>query len=200
MRLSASVTAVVLVLALLLAVIGTGYGLWTKTLAIQGTVQTGDFNAKFTAASTNDPPVNAAGDPVVSPDPCTPGLNPTGCTAPAKDVGSCTARIVRDSHWAEPREVQVVVSNAYPGYECQVDVTLTKGGCVPECIKYVLTDKPPQLAVTELSHLAGTVLDHAGQEVKGKFRVSVNQSAHQDATYRFTVSITAALWQLCWHR
>ena len=127
MRLSASVTAVLLFLVLSLAAVGAGYGLWTKTLAVQGTVQTGDFNAKFTAASTNDPPVNAAGDPVVSPDPCTPDLNPTGCTAPAKDVGSCTATIIRRPHWAEPREVKVVVSNAYPGYECEVEVTIAKG-------------------------------------------------------------------------
>ena len=197
MRLSASMSVVVLVLVLSLAAVGVAYGFWANTLSVQGTVQTGDFNAKFTAASTNDPLVNAAGDPVVSPDPCTPGLNPTGCTAPAKDVGSCTARVIRHPYWAEPREVKVAVSNAYPGYECEVDVTLTKGGCVPECIKYVVIDSPPQLAVTELSHLTGTVLDHAGQEVEGSFLVSVNQSAHQDATYEFTVSITATLWLWC---
>jgi len=178
MRLSVSMSVVVLALMLSLAAVGVGYGLWTKTLAIQGTVQTGDFNAKFTAASTNDPPgtIDPGGD---------------------KDVGSCTARVIRHPYWAEPREAKVVVSNAYPGYECQVDVTIAKGGCVPECMKYVVMNSPPQLAVTELSHLSGTVLDHEGQEVKGRFLVGVNQSAQQDATYEFTVSITAALWLWC---
>jgi len=158
--------------------VGAGYGLWSKTLAVQGTVQTGYFNAKFTAASTNDPP---------------------GTIDPGKDknVGSCTATVIGHPHWGEPREVKVVVSNAYPGYECQVDVTIAKGGCVPECIKYVVIDSPPQLAVTELSHLTGTVLDHEGDTVNGTFLVGVNQPAHQDATYEFTVSITATLWLSC---
>jgi len=178
MRPTASVTAVLLFLVLSLAVVGAGYGLWSRALAIQGTVQTGDFNAKFTAASTNDPPGTID-----------PGKD--------KDVGSCTARVIRDCHWAEPREVKVVVSNAYPGYECEVDVTIAKGGCVPECIKHVVIDSPPELAVTELSHLTGTVLDHEGQKVKGRFLVGVNQSAHQDASYEFTVSITAGLWLWC---
>ncbi|GAI50991.1 unnamed protein product, partial [marine sediment metagenome] len=39
-----------------LACCGVGYAHWTKTLDIDGTVETGEFNAGFTACSTNDPP------------------------------------------------------------------------------------------------------------------------------------------------
>jgi hypothetical protein len=179
MRLSASITAVVLALILSLALVGVGYGVWANTLAIQGTVQTGDFNAKFTAASTNDPPGTID-----------PGKH--------KDVGSCTAKLVEDGCWCgKTGKVKVVVSNAYPSYECEVDVTIEKGGCLPECIKYVVIDSPPELTVEDLSHLGGTVLNHSGDKVKGKFRVHVEQSAQQDATYQFTVSMTTGLWYFC---
>ena len=65
------------------------------------------------------------------------------------------------------------------------------------CVEYVVIDSPPQRAVREPSHLTSTVLDQKGDEVEGSFLVSVNQSAHQDATYEFTVSLTAGWWLWC---
>jgi hypothetical protein len=180
MRLSASITAVVLVLVLSLATVGVAYGLWVETLAIQGTVQTGEWNLKFTAASTNDPPGSID-----------PGKD--------KDVGSCTAKVVKDCSCCKSSLVKVLVSNAYPSYECEASVTIEKGGTIPECIKYVTIDSPPELTVEEVSHLTGTHLDRCGEEVKGRFRVHVEQSAQQDATYEFTVSIAGGWWLWCQH-
>jgi hypothetical protein len=182
-RLSTSITAVVLVLVLSLAAVGVAYGLWARTLAIQGTVQTGEWvesNLKFTAASTNDPSGSVHLDP-----------------GKDKDVGSCTAEVVKDCSCGKSSLVKVLVSNAYPSYECEVDVTIEKGGSIPECIKYVTIKSPPELTVEELSHLTGAYLNRCGEEVKGRFRVHVEQSAEQAATYEFTVSIERGLWSSC---
>lgn len=43
-----------LILLISLAMVGTGYGLWSKTLFIDGTVNTGQVNVAFTAAFTDD--------------------------------------------------------------------------------------------------------------------------------------------------
>lgn len=180
MRLSAGITVVVLIFVLSLATLGVAYGFWAKTLGIQGTVQTGEWNLKFTAASTNDPPGSI--DP-----------------GKEKDVGSCTAEVVKESWCGKSNLVKVLVSNAYPSYECEIDVTIEKGGTIPECIKSVTIDSPPELTVEELSHLAGTYLDRCGEKAKGKFRVHVEQSAKQDASYEFTVSINGGWWLWCQH-
>ena len=53
-RAALPVGATVLVLMISLAMVGTGYGLWSKTLFIDGVVNTGQVNVAFTAAFTDD--------------------------------------------------------------------------------------------------------------------------------------------------
>ena len=53
-RLALPLGAMVMVLVVGLATVGVGYGLWSKTLFIDGTVNTGQVNVAFTAAFTDD--------------------------------------------------------------------------------------------------------------------------------------------------
>ena len=47
-------TTTIVLLFIALASVGIGYGLWSKTLFIDGTVNTGQVNVAFTAAFTDD--------------------------------------------------------------------------------------------------------------------------------------------------
>jgi len=123
-----------------LAALGVVYGLWSKNLLINGTVRTGDLNADWDAIRTNDPSLLT----VVSPDPCTPELNPTGCVAPRKDVGSCDARVLGTGETEWPGQVaEVLIRNAYPSYECTVDALITNTGTIPFNLTGAAIDLPP---------------------------------------------------------
>ncbi len=71
--------ATVMVLVVALAMVGVGYGLWSKTLFIEGTVNTGRVNVAFTAAFTDD-------DDVVD-DPAKDSQDTASCVAQG-DIGS----------------------------------------------------------------------------------------------------------------
>lgn len=64
-------TLVLLVLTLVvaLAALGVGYGLWSKTLTIGGTVQTGDLDAVWFYASCDETEDKPVGEYSVAPDP-----------------------------------------------------------------------------------------------------------------------------------
>lgn len=59
----AEIGALFMVLVLALASLGVAYGLWSKTLTIDASVNTGDVNAEFTEAFTDDD--NLSNDPLL---------------------------------------------------------------------------------------------------------------------------------------
>lgn len=167
-----------------LAALAVGRALFSGDLSIETTVETAEeFNANFIAASTNDPP-----------DTIDPGKD--------KHVGTCTAEIVYDGcrcGCAKARTVRVVVDNAYPSYECDVDFTIKKSGCLPECITAITIEAPPQLTVLDISDppLLGRELSWSGEEADGSLWVHVEQSAQPSSTYEFTVTLRTGLWYKC---
>jgi len=161
-----ALAAVVLVVAL--ASLGMAHGVWAKTLTIDGTVNTGKFNADFIAASTDDPPGTID-----------PGYD--------KDVASCTATVVSTDL------VEVVIINGYPSYTCTFTTTIHNGGTVPERREPLEFDVPAVLTVTDLNDLTGFVLDPGREDVE-EFSVHVEQEAEQGAIYYFTIKKPFSLW------
>lgn len=161
----------VVVLVVALASLGVAHGLWAKSLTIDGTVNTGEINANFIDASTDDPPGTID-----------PGYG--------KDVASCTATVV-DKHL-----VEVVITNAYPSYTCTFTTTIYNGGCLPECRKPLEFDVPPVLTVTDLNDLTGVIL-YPGEKDIEEFSVHLEQEAEQGATYYFTIKKPFSLWCKC---
>jgi len=163
-----AVALAMVVLVVALSSLGLAHGLWAKTLTIDGTVNTGKFNADFIAASTDDPP-----------DTIDPGYD--------KDVASCTATVVSTDL------VEVVITNAYPSYTCTFTTTIHNGGTVPERREPLEFVVPAVLTVTDLNDLTGVVLD-PGQEDVEEFSVHVEQEAEQGAIYYFTIKKPFSLW------
>ena len=177
-----------LVLVGLLGALAVGYGLWSKTLTIEGTVNTGNFNADWDAASTNDPTA-AAGE--VSLDPCTVGLNPTGCTAPAKDVGSCD--IVAGSIGTQM--LGIVIDNAYPSYECTITASITNTGDIPFNVVGVALE--PDSVPGELLGDCTTPTDpqvDPDEEWTASCTVHVTQDATERTTYNVSAVVCVGQW------
>ena len=170
-----------LVLVGLLGALAVGYGLWSKTLTIEGTVTTGDFNADWDTATTNDP--------VGTLDPCTPGLNPTGCTAPAKDVGSCVVTGLGT------QDLEILIDNAYPSYECTITASITNTGDIPFNVVGVALE--PDSVPGELLGDCVTPPDpqvDPDEEWTASCTVHVTQDATERTTYNVSAVVCVGQW------
>lgn len=164
-----------------LALLAVGWGLWSKTLKVEGTVTTGDFNAQWTEVSTNDP---SGEEP--SPDPCT-QLNPNKCDYPPKDVGSCDA-------WVDEQNDQLLhvqIENAYPSYECTITASVLNSGTIPFNILVDGYGSAPELDVI-CEPPEGQV--DPGQTAQGACWVHVKQEAKERSTYEASATLCVAQW------
>lgn len=161
-----------LFLALVIALggIGVGYAMWDKTLFIDGTVNTGEVNAEFTAASGNDTGID-------------PGYD--------KDVANCTVVIdAKDS-----QKLHITINNGYPCYTCVITYTITNTGTIPVMVQALTVPNPiPQVTVTWTPGIAvGDQID-PGDSRTGTISIHVEQIAGELATYTFDAEIYLVQW------
>jgi hypothetical protein len=116
MKKSLPLGTLVIVLILALASIGVGYGLWAKTLKIEGDVHTGVLNAVYSIEEVSE-----------SYDYNTPGLGEWE----GKDVGSCVAELLDGLPNPGPQLIKVTIRNSYPSYNCFMLYDITNAGTIP---------------------------------------------------------------------
>jgi hypothetical protein len=110
-----------MVLILALATIGVGYGLWAKTLVIEGKVRTGELNAIYSIER-----VAESWD----------FNNPIGEEWEGKDVALCEAvldasGLKPDLPNTGPQAIKVTITNSYPSFNCFVLYDITNTGSIP---------------------------------------------------------------------
>lgn len=182
----------VMALVFALAVLGVAYGLWSKTLTVGGTVQTGDLNADWTLAS--------CGELHGWPGPFQQG------EYLGKDVGSVTAAI----DLLNPQVLHFTVENGYPSYVADCEVEYTNTGTIP--LNIVATDIVPGQGLTNCTltgnqtktlscdQLTVVFVDGIGLQldpddtVASSLRIHVEQLAKERTTYGFEVRVCLAQW------
>jgi len=90
-----------LVLLIALGTLGLGYGFWSESLQINGTVSTGNLDVAFVATG-----------PATEYDP--------------GDAATCVFAIDPNGN-----SMQVTIEGAYPWYECNIPVSVVNNGTVP---------------------------------------------------------------------
>jgi hypothetical protein len=120
-------------------------GLWSKNLVIEGTVTTGDLNADWDCAYTNDdalnftPPTSGPCSTLV-PETGDGGADPNNLDWPNfvdsdpfvyKDVGECRVTIGDPEEEFGNQVAVVAITNAYPSYECEITLGLSNTGSIP---------------------------------------------------------------------
>jgi hypothetical protein len=181
-----------LLLILALATVGVSYGLWSKTLTINGTVYTGSLDARWTFASCAEfYPWPTGGN--------------TG-EFEGKDIGSVEAWIDQ----ADDQLMHVVVRNAYPSYAADCQVHFMVEGTIPVIVRGTGIFPGPGLTNCELTGAntktltcdqitikfydnLGTQL-HPGDEAASSLMFHIEQPAEMNATYTFDVGICMAQW------
>jgi len=175
-----------LVIVGLLGALAVGYGLWSKTLTVNGTVHTGNFNADWDWVTVSDQGL----------DPCTernPNWDPAlgKCPAPAKDVGSCNAWIGTD-----PQDLFILIGNAYPSYECTITAAISNTGSIPFNVLVDGYSADPELDII-CDDPSGKQVD-PGQPPDNELPVScwvhVRQEAKERSYYTASATLCVAQW------
>jgi len=188
-------TVVLLVFGLVLALasLGVAYGLWSKVLTIEGTVNTGDLNADWNLVS--------CGELYGWPGPFSQG------EFLGKDVGSVVGTIDPNDH----QIIHFTVNNGYPSYvaDCEVEysntgtipvnvvgVTIIPGAGLTNCILTGTQTKTltcDQLTVKFVDGIS-LQLDPGGEPFASSLRIHVEQLAKERTSYGFEVGICLAQW------
>jgi hypothetical protein len=170
-----------LVLVIALAGLGAGYALWSTSLTIVTTVNTGNVDIDFTSATCSDVP----GEPDLG---------------NAKDVGYAECNILDTDGDGASEVLEITVTDAYPGYQLMVsDITVHGNGNVPVHItdtRLEYVSDPIALAMEGFwtdNNMVCTQL-HYSDSVSGNLWFHVKQEAAQGATYTFQMVIEAAQW------
>lgn len=204
-------TTVIVLLFVFLASIGVGYGLWSKTLQIDGSVNTGSVDAVFVNPFTDDD--NTVNDPTkdigdVSNCIQTPGGKyGLGSCDPAasghnnprkdKDVGYCVAVI--DPLDKTGETLLVTIDNAYPSYYCTVFFKVRNTGTIPVKVWGLSLGGP----AIESKYVTGHWTDiQVGQQidpgeaymVDADLDLHVEQIAPQSSTLTLVGKIQLAQW------
>ena len=176
-------TAIFATMLIALCLAGVSYAMWSKTLYIDGTVDTGEVNAIWTSATNFDL-----------------GLDPEWDfqTTKDKDVGSTTVEGIETQH------LIVTVNNAYPSYCNDIEVEFKNTGTIPVKIQSI-TITPDNFVLASGYGVndgeiyivfvdgIGTQLE-PGDPAASSFKFHVEQCAAELATYTFTVEVLLVQW------
>jgi predicted ribosomally synthesized peptide with SipW-like signal peptide len=110
-----------LVLVIALAVLGVGYALWSETLTISGTVQTGEVDVEFFTQSFEE---------------CVDVNGVLTCPEPPEKADAANCEVAWSNTATDPNDnganlLEVTVTGMYPSYHCKVSFDVKSTGNVP---------------------------------------------------------------------
>ena len=186
----------VLVLLVLLAMTGVAYGLWAKTLTIEGEIHTGTLHGKWTGALCTE----------FHPWPYSIATAVLG-EAEGKDVGWFEVEVDP----TDDNRLLITAWNAYPSYavDCQVEfmndgtipwkirgIALSPGQGLTNCIQTGTAQNPAlecdQLTVQLMDGIAAQY--EPGEVTAESLRFHVEQPAEMGSVYKFFVDVCVGQW------
>jgi hypothetical protein len=199
-------TTTVVLLFIALASVGIGYGLWSKTLYIDGTVNTGSVDSVFVDPFTDDDnemndsglDVGDTGECLLYGDgSCDPAASGHNVPRKDKDVGECIARLDPEDQTNETLLIEI--TNAYPSYYCTVFFDIHNTGTVPVKVQS-LGLKGPDITAGYITAewtdiFVGQQIDPCSQNmIPGDIDIHVEQSAPQGETLELKGTIQLVQW------
>jgi len=156
---------------LLVAVVAGAVAMWSDTLKINATIETGEVKVKFSTFECVEEP-----------------------EAEGKDVGSCT--VVGEIFDGEemPVKLKVTVSNAYPSYHVIVYFTVDNVRSIPvKLFSYEFVGVDAEALDVWLVIPEDTQID-PGYSSPYELHIHVKQDAAENSTYTFELELTFAQW------
>ncbi|MCJ7708580.1 MAG: hypothetical protein MUO38_13305 [Anaerolineales bacterium] len=209
---------IVALLILALATVGVGYGLWSETLHIYGTVNTGEVDAALSIeevdqlsnvnqeAAFNDYAPGFCSGYTIGQDCDDDGsvnddieaIDPLRLLP--KDVAECTAWL--DAQ--DPHVMRVLIANGYPSFNCFVMYNVQNTGTIPINIHRPVYTNPNPAAIhfngwPPSCYLNNTQLDPGaglgpGEQAFCNLHIHVEQPALENSTYEVSIEIFGHQW------
>lgn len=177
------VGTILIVLAVLLATVGVGYGLWSERLVVGGTVATGEVDVGFSGPYTYEW-VFVDGDWELEPAEKDPF---TTCTAGLYDYDTASDGL---------EGMTVTVAGAYPGYLCGVYFDVSNIGSVPVKITRPIADSGnPSFVILDGCYADWTQLEPGESGWCYFYTLFDNEDqVPENATFTFHFDIEARQW------
>ena len=178
-----------LTLLFALSTVGLTYSMWSESLSITGTIETGYLSGIWVVAANFDPP-----PPDSTGDPSHPNILPR-----TKDVGYTSVEGLGTD------TLIITVHNGYPCYYNDLQVEFDYTGSVPVHIVDIIVEPiggwtlasaygadDGEMWVDFVDGIGSQL--HQGDTAAASFKIHVEQPAKQDSTYAFTVKIVLVQW------
>lgn len=168
-------------LALIVASVGAITAMWSETLRVNVTVSTGEVDVKWSDWGCND----------TGADPQTPGGQFNN--SEGKDVAQCYVEPEIFDEEDDVIKLNVTIVNAYPGYRAFIWLVVDNIGTIPvKLYNYTVTPTDPALDVS-FNALQGTQIHPGGNDTISLI-IDVLQTAEENTTYTFEITLTYAQW------
>ncbi len=170
----------ILALTILLASLATAYAMWSETLRINVTINTGEVDVEWSDWACSDE----------GPDPQAPGFD----NSEEKDVASCIVEPELYDDEGDVIKLRVTITNAYPGYQPEFKFLVDNIGSIPvKLYDYEITGVDDTALDVEF-HVPADTQIHPGDASEYDMTVTVLQTAEEGATYTFEITLTFAQW------
>ncbi len=167
---------------ILLAVVGSAAALWSDSLKILVTVNTGNVDVEFSPPTTNDPEGNID-----------PGYD--------KNVATCYASLdeIENEDDDNPPgnndlDLNITIVNAYPSYSCTVIFDVTNVGTIPVKGPHIIEVINEFGDGVSWMHNMTEVQIDPGQSVWFEIMFHVEQPADENATYTLQLRLMFHQW------
>jgi len=152
--------------------VGTGYALWSESLYINGTVNTGSLGAEMVVISTYDNELDIE-------------------NLPSKDVSNVTAVVSEDGS-----TMNITVNIAYPCITYTVVFNVTNTGTIP--LKIFISDSnvPPCMDVTISPNISyqNEIQVHPGESLQFTITIHLDNSCSENSQYNFAFTLFYHQW------
>ncbi|MEM3923328.1 MAG: hypothetical protein QXZ48_03420 [Zestosphaera sp.] len=167
-------------LTILVLALGTALAMWSETLMINTTVNTGEVDVKWSEWWCSDE-----------------GADPQGegySNKEGKDVASCNVEVEVVDEEGDAIKLLVTIDNAYPGYAVDVYLYVDNVGTIPvKLYDYMINIPEDTPLYVNLLIPEDTQIDPEGS---GEYilHIEVLQEAEENSTYGFEVTLVFAQW------
>ena len=212
-----------LALLVALSATGAGYAMWEKELLIDGTVETGEVNAEWTTAFSNDDGIVDDGAKDADDDgACVALSGDSSCDPSDEYAANATPRYDKDVAdcivtGAGEQTIEVTLVNAYPSYYPTVIFDIDNTGTIPvkiqaieysvdgggswqtldPCVYITITLWPGIKIVIAIVHTWGVTIGQQidpGESAQGFLSIHVEQDSDELASGSFMVRVHLVQW------
>lgn len=172
-----------ILLIVLLAGVGVAYGLWSETLTIDGTVNTGEVDVGFSGPYVSEW-VEVNGSPQLEP-------------KEKDEFAECYANAVDLDKTSDGNEgIEITVMGAYPSYHCAVKFDISNLGTVPVHITKPTGDQNNPAWVTVKACYPQWYQLHPGKSAWAWILIHFTNKdlVDENGEYKFTFTINALQW------